>query len=67
MNTIADRLIEDEGLKRGLAHLTPEIIEKTFKELIAGECGARLKTYMASRRPGSGCSWRCGACIRAAG
>jgi len=58
MSTIADRLIEDEGLKRGLARLTPEKIEKTFKALIAGECGARLKTYLET-------CVHCGMCAKA--
>jgi Fe-S oxidoreductase len=58
MSTIADRLIEDDGLRRGIARLTPEKIEKTFKELIAGECGARLKTYMET-------CVRCGMCAKA--
>ncbi len=46
MSTIADRRIEDEGLKRGIARLNPEKIEKVFKELMAAEAGARLKTYV---------------------
>jgi len=58
MSTIADRLIEDEGLKRGLARLTPEKIEKTFKALIAGEGGARLKTYLET-------CVHCGMCAKA--
>ena len=56
MKTIADRLIEDEGLRRGVGRLTPEKIQKVFKELVAGECGARMKTYMET-------CVRCGMCM----
>lgn len=58
MKTIADRLIEDEGLRRGVSRLTPEKIQKVFKELVAGECGARMKTYMET-------CVRCGMCAKA--
>ena len=58
MNTIADRLIEDVGLRRGVDRLTPEKIQKVFKELVAGECGARMKTYMET-------CVRCGMCAKA--
>ena len=58
MSTIADRLIEDAGLRAGVSRLTPEKIEKVFKELIAGECGARLKTYLET-------CVHCGMCAKA--
>lgn len=58
MKTIADRLIEDVGLRRGVDRLTPEKIQKVFKDLVAGECGARMKTYMET-------CVRCGMCAKA--
>lgn len=36
----------DEGLERGLAHLTEEKIEKTIQRVINNETGARLKAYV---------------------
>ena len=36
---IEQRRIEDAGLARGIAALTPEKIAKTFQALIAGEGG----------------------------
>jgi Fe-S oxidoreductase len=36
----------DQGLAVGVSRLTPEKIEKTIREVISGETGARLKTYV---------------------
>ena len=55
---IADRLIEDVGLRRGVSRLTPEIIEKTVNAVISGETGARLKAYAET-------CMRCGLCAEA--
>ncbi|OIO04628.1 MAG: ferredoxin [Desulfovibrionaceae bacterium CG1_02_65_16] len=55
---IADRLIEDVGLRRGVSRLTPEIIEKTVNAVISGETGARLKAYAET-------CMRCGLCAQA--
>ncbi len=52
---IEQRRIEDAGLARGIAALTPEKIAKTFQALIAGEGGARLRTYVET-------CMRCGMC-----
>jgi len=58
MSTIADRRIEDAGLEAGIARLTPEKIKKTIEAVLAGECGARLKTYIET-------CVRCGMCAKA--
>jgi Fe-S oxidoreductase len=55
---IADRLIEDVGLRRGVSRLTPEKIEKTVNAVISGETGARLKAYAET-------CMRCGLCAEA--
>jgi Fe-S oxidoreductase len=41
-----DRQIMDEGLKQGLARLTPERIERVVDRVLKGESGARLKAYV---------------------
>lgn len=55
---IADRLIEDVGLRRGVSKLTPEKIEKIVNAVITGETGARLKAYSET-------CMRCGLCAEA--
>ncbi len=40
-----DRKIDDVGLIEGVAKLTPEKIEKTIKQVLEGETGAKLKVY----------------------
>ncbi|QLA15469.1 electron transfer complex ferredoxin TmcB [Desulfolutivibrio sulfoxidireducens] len=55
--TIADRRITDAGLEAGIARLTPDGIQKTINEVLAGEGGARLKTYVES-------CVRCGMCAK---
>ncbi len=57
MSTIQDRRIEDAGLEAAVARLTPEKIQKTVQETLAGECGARLKTYVET-------CVRCGMCAK---
>lgn len=42
---IADRKIEDEGLKRGCAALTPERIQNTIQAVLKSETGAKIQTY----------------------
>lgn len=58
MSSIKDRKIEDVGLNRGVARLTPERIQSTFKALISGETGAKLKAYYET-------CMRCGYCSQA--
>ena len=55
---IAERLIEDVGLRRGVSRLTPEKIEKIVTAVISGETGARLKAYAET-------CMRCGLCAEA--
>jgi Fe-S oxidoreductase len=55
---IEERLIEDVGLRRGVAKLTPEKIEKTVNAVLTGETGARLKAYAET-------CMRCGLCAEA--
>ena len=55
---IEARKIEDVGLRTGVSRLTPEKIQKAFKALMAGEGGARLKTYVET-------CVRCGMCAPA--
>ena len=55
---IADRKIEDEGLKRGIAALTPDRIQSVIQSVIQGETGARLKVYAET-------CMRCGMCAPA--
>lgn len=40
-----DRKIEDVGLNAGVAKLTPEKIQATIQEVLAGETGAKLQVY----------------------
>lgn len=58
MSTIAERRIEDEGLERGIAQLTPERIKTTVQAVLKGEAGARLHAYAES-------CVRCGMCADA--
>ncbi len=55
---IADRLIEDVGLRGGVSKLTPEQIQKTVNAVISGETGAKLKAYAET-------CMRCGLCAQA--
>jgi len=55
---IETRRIEDAGLARGIERLTPDRIAETFQALLAGETGARLKTYVET-------CVRCGMCAPA--
>jgi Fe-S oxidoreductase len=55
---IEARLIEDVGLRGGVAKLTPEQIQKTVNAVITGETGARLKAYAET-------CMRCGLCAQA--
>ena len=55
---IAERLIEDVGLRRGVSRLTTEKIEKIVGAVIKGETGARLKAYAET-------CMRCGLCSEA--
>ena len=54
---ITERRIEDAGLMRGIAALTPERIEKVVKAVTEGEAGARLKVYYET-------CMRCGLCAK---
>ncbi|WP_027184393.1 electron transfer complex ferredoxin TmcB [Desulfovibrio inopinatus] len=53
-----DRKVEDAGLMRGVAALTPDKIEKTIKAVLDGETGAKLKMYAET-------CVRCGMCSQA--
>ncbi len=53
-----DRKVEDAGLIRGVAALTPDKIEKTIKAVLDGETGAKLKMYAET-------CVRCGMCSQA--
>lgn len=55
---ITERRIEDAGLLRGVASLTPERIEKVVRAVTEGEAGARLKVYYET-------CMRCGLCAKA--
>ncbi len=55
---IQERIIEDVGLRGGVDALTTEKIEATFKSLMAGETGARMKAYTET-------CVRCGLCATA--
>jgi len=57
-NEIFDRKIEDVGLQTGIDRLTPEKIEKTVKQVLEGETGAKLKVYHDT-------CVRCGMCAKA--
>lgn len=57
-NEIFDRKIEDVGLQTGIDRLTPEKIEKTVKQVLEGETGAKLKIYHDT-------CVRCGMCAKA--
>ena len=53
-----DRKIEDIGLSEGVAKLTPEKIQATIQQVLAGETGAKLKVYHET-------CMRCGMCSEA--
>ncbi|MFV0423116.1 electron transfer complex ferredoxin TmcB [Oleidesulfovibrio sp.] len=55
---IADRKIEDEGLKRGIKALTPDKIQSVIQNVLQGETGAKLKAYAET-------CMRCGMCAPA--
>jgi len=55
---IQERIIEDVGLRGGVNNLTVDKIEATFKSLMAGETGARMKAYTET-------CMRCGLCATA--
>lgn len=55
---VSTRLIDDAGLAKGLAALTPDRTAATIQAVISGETGARLKTYVQS-------CVRCGLCAKA--
>ncbi len=58
MTTIADRLIEDAGVARGLDRLVASHIQPTIRAVLDGETGARLQTYAET-------CVRCGLCAKA--
>ena len=52
--TIAKEVV-DEGIEKGLARLTPEIITQTINQVLTQETGARFKAYVET-------CMRCGLC-----
>ena len=44
--TIEEGKIQDIGIDKGAENLTPEKIEKVVNQVLKGEAGARLKTYV---------------------
>ena len=44
--TIEEKRIEDIGIDKGAENLTPEKIEEVVNQVLKGEAGARLKTYV---------------------
>ncbi|WP_147822554.1 electron transfer complex ferredoxin TmcB [Salidesulfovibrio onnuriiensis] len=57
-NEIFDRKVDDIGLQTGIDRLTPEKIEKTIKQVLESETGAKLKVYNDT-------CVRCGMCAQA--
>ncbi len=58
MSHIADRIISDPGLEKGVAALTTEKIQSVVTEALKGETGAKLKAYQET-------CMRCGLCSQA--
>ena len=43
---VETKKIYDKGIEEGAAKLTPERIQKVYRQMMNAEAGARLKTYV---------------------
>ncbi len=43
---VETKKIYDKGIEEGAAKLTPERIQKVYRQMMSAEAGARLKTYV---------------------